>query len=109
MNYRHLSLRCQCGDVPDRIAEVGFSDDHALIIHWWCAKCQKVVYVTKPLTDCWRECPSPSLSLDTVLGTAGPDSYDEQDTEFLRSMGVRVDDAETPQLVRRSAATNPLK
>lgn len=92
MNYRHLALRCHCGEIPDRIAEVGFTDDHNLVIHWWCAKCQKVVYVTKPLTDCWRECPSPDYSLDNVLpaAAAAADSYHDQDAEFLRSIGVRA-------------------
>jgi hypothetical protein len=100
MNYRHLSLRCQCGETPDRIAEVGFTDDHNLVIHWWCAKCQKVVYVSKSLTDCWRECPSPNYSLDSVLPTASVDSYEEEDAEFLRSIGVHVD---------APAALNPRK
>jgi hypothetical protein len=88
MNYRHLSLRCQCGEVPDRIAEIGFTDDHNLVIHWWCSKCQKVVYVMKPLTDCWRECPSPRLTQDSALPSAKPACFDDRDVEFLRCMGV---------------------
>src|ERR1035441_1955878 len=51
MNHRHLSLRCQCGEIPDRIAEVGFTDEHSMVIHWWCTNCKKVVYVTKSLRD----------------------------------------------------------
>ena len=90
MNYRHLSLHCQCGEVPDSLAEVGFTDDHSLVIHWWCNKCQKVVYVAKALTDCWRECPSPDHSLDRVLPGLSADSYEEQDADFLRSIGVQV-------------------
>ena len=90
MNYRHLSLRCHCGEVPERIAEVGFSEDHSLVIHWWCTQCQKVVYVTKPLTDCWRECPSSEHSLDRVLPKADPDGLLEQDADFLRSCGVQA-------------------
>ena len=89
MNYRHLSLHCQCGEVPDHIAEVGFTDDHNLVIHWWCSNCQKVVYVTKSLTDCWRECPSPSTSLDRVLPELA-NGYEEEDADFLRSIGVKV-------------------
>ena len=53
-------------------------------------QCQKVVYVAKSLTDCWRECPSPSASLDRVLAEAEARSYEEQDAEFLRSIGVQV-------------------
>jgi hypothetical protein len=90
MNYRHLSLHCQCGEIPDRIAEVGFTDDHNLVIHWWCPQCQKVVYVAKSLTDCWRECPSPSASLDRALPKLNRDAYEQQDAEFLRSIGVQV-------------------
>jgi hypothetical protein len=90
MNYRHLSLHCQCGEVPDRLAEVGFTDDHNLVIHWWCTHCEKVVYVSKPLTDGWRECPSPHHSLDNVLQDLRPESYEEQDAVFLRSIGVQV-------------------
>jgi hypothetical protein len=93
MNYRHLPLRCHCGEIPDRIAEVGFTDDHCLVIHWWCTQCQKVVYVAKSLTDCWRECPSPDYSLDKVLSVLpkpSGDVYQEEDAEFLRSIGVQV-------------------
>jgi hypothetical protein len=90
MNYRHLSLRCECGEIPDRIAEVGFTDDHNLVIHWWCTECQKVVYVAKPLTDCWRECPTPHHSLDRVLPGPSDDAFRRQDAEFLRSIGVQV-------------------
>ncbi|HUB82607.1 MAG TPA: hypothetical protein VMB03_27610 [Bryobacteraceae bacterium] len=89
MNYRHLSLHCQCGEVPDHIAEVGFTDDHSLVIHWWCTNCQKVVYVTKPLTDCWRECPSANYSLDRVL-PALKNTFEEEDADFLRSIGVQA-------------------
>jgi hypothetical protein len=90
MNYRHIPLECLCGQVPDRIAEVGLTDDHMLIIHWWCTHCKKVVYVSKPLTDCWRECPSASGSLDSVLPLVNGDGYGEQDAQFLRSIGVQL-------------------
>ena len=89
MNYRHLSLHCHCGEIPDRIAEVGFTDDHTLVIHWWCSTCQKVVFISKPLTDCWRECPSPSHCIERVV----PESftgYQQEDADFLRSIGVQV-------------------
>jgi hypothetical protein len=90
MNYRHLSLHCHCGEIPDRIAEVGFTDDHCLVIHWWCTQCQKVVYISKSLTDCWRECPSPDHNLDRVLPSLSADGYLKDDAEFLRSIGVQV-------------------
>jgi hypothetical protein len=49
-----------------------------------------VVYVSKSLTECWRECPSPSIALDRVLAKASDDVYEGQDAEFLRSIGVQV-------------------
>jgi hypothetical protein len=90
MNYRHLALYCHCGEIPDRIAEVGFTDDHNLVIHWWCTQCQKVVYVAKSLTDCWRACPSPNHSLDHLLPKLIPDAHLDEDAQFLRSIGVQV-------------------
>ena len=90
MNYRHISLECLCGQVPDRIAEVGLTDEHMLVVHWWCTHCHKVVYVSKPLTDCWRECPSTSTSLDNVLPLANRNGYEDQDAQFLRSIGVQL-------------------
>jgi hypothetical protein len=93
MNYRHLPLKCQCGEVPDHITEVGFSDDRQLVVHWFCSNCRKLVYVVKPLMDCWRECPSPVNSLEAHLELFG-ETTDENlerlsDLEFLRSVGVK--------------------
>jgi len=59
MSYRHFSLECRCGQPPSRIEEVGVTDDHELVIHWWCDECQKLVYASKTLADCWREAPAP--------------------------------------------------
>ena len=59
MSYRHIPLTCQCGESPSRIEEVGFTDDHQIVIHWWCQKCQRVVYASKRLVECWLECPAP--------------------------------------------------
>jgi hypothetical protein len=90
MNYRHLSLRCRCGEIPETIAEVGFTDDHQLVVHWWCSQCHRVVYAAKPLTECWRECPSSETSLDRILPQWSPDCYQKEDAEFLRSIGVQA-------------------
>lgn len=90
MNYRHLSLHCRCGEIPESIAEVGFTDDHQLVVHWWCSKCQRVVYVAKSLTECWQHCPSPEDSLEHLLPQSNPDYFQEQDAEFLRSIGVQA-------------------
>lgn len=106
MNYKHLSLRCDCGEVPERLVEVGFSDDHHLVVHWWCEKCERIVYTTKPLTECWLECPAKDHSLDRVLAewstsavnaaevkssaTGSSEPVEEGDAEFLRSIGASM-------------------
>jgi hypothetical protein len=94
MNYRHLPLQCKCGEVPDHISEVGFSNDRHLVIHWWCPQCRKLVYISKPLVECWRDCPGTDDSLDARLEAldAAADARDSllSDLEFLRSVGVRL-------------------
>ena len=84
MSYRHLDLCCGCGEPPDRIDEVGFTDEHELVIHWWCLRCCRVVYLSKRLIDCWRDCPRPEA------GKEGAESaYQSADDRFLQSIGVR--------------------
>ena len=90
MNYRHLRLHCDCGEVPERLAEVGFSEDHQLIVHWWCEQCQRVVYISKPLTECWLECPGKDHSLDRVLADWSGEAREDTDAEFLHSIGVTM-------------------
>ena len=90
MNYRHLALRCGCGELPQNLAEVGFSDDHQLVVHWWCERCHRLVYATKPLADCWRDCPSPEESLERRLEELDRLGYASGDACFLRSVGVLV-------------------
>ena len=80
MSYRHLDLCCGCGEPPDRIDEVGLTEEHELVIHWWCLRCRKVVYVTKSLSDCWRDCPRSDV---------GKDEVESADAQFLQSIGVR--------------------
>jgi hypothetical protein len=80
MSYRHFSLACRCGQPPSRIEEVGVTDEKELVIHWWCEECKKLVYASKTLADCWRECPAPELSSNSF------------DTHFLESIGVRMPD-----------------
>jgi hypothetical protein len=77
MSYRHLSLSCACGQTPDRIVEVGFTDHHELVIHWWCSVCNRVVCVSRPLTECWKDCPEPEIV---------------DDARFLQRIGVRFPD-----------------
>jgi hypothetical protein len=53
------------------------------VIHWWCLRCRKVVFASKPLSDCWRECPRPDF---------GKEEVESADARFLQSMGVRFPD-----------------
>jgi hypothetical protein len=91
MEYKHLPLTCHCGEIPFHIEEVGFTEDHQLVVHWWCTKCQRVVYVSKPLTDCWRECPAPSAHLKVAAPPfAAKPAYGAEDIQFLGAMGIRL-------------------
>ena len=76
MSYRHFTLVCRCGQPPSRIEEVGMTDDHELVIHWWCDECQKTVYASKSLANCWSE-------------TQPPETDQNFDEGFLQSMGIR--------------------
>lgn len=89
-NYKHMPLNCQCGAAPDHIDEVGFSEDHQLVIHWWCSRCRRVVYACKPLSDCWRDCPQPDESLENRLRALENLGLANSDEAFLRAVGVRV-------------------
>jgi hypothetical protein len=44
------------------------------------------VYVTKPLSECWRECPGDEEEIPDELFTAATQL---DDLKFLRSLGVR--------------------
>ena len=83
MSYRHLPLTCECRQIPARILEVGFTAEHELVIHYWCSHCKRVVLVSKPLTQCWKECPK------TVAEEPAPDVA-SQDAKFLQSIGVSL-------------------
>jgi len=83
MSYRHLPLCCACGQTPDRIVEVGFSDEHELVIHWWCSECERVRSVSKPLTECWQDCPAPDAAPARAFDPVA------EDARFLESIGIR--------------------
>jgi hypothetical protein len=90
MGYRHLSLCCKCGQSPTRIDEVGLTDDHELVIHWWCEECKRVVYASKSLAECWQDCPKPELPVSPARPAsvaAVPSRFDDR---FLKSLGIRV-------------------
>jgi hypothetical protein len=87
MGYRHISLCCKCGQTPTRIDEVGLTDDHELVIHWWCEECKRVVYASKSLAECWQDCPKEQKP------EPQPDALEEKleecfDQKFLQSLGI---------------------
>lgn len=88
MGYRHISLCCKCGQAPSRIDEVGLTDDHELVIHWWCDECKRVVYASKSLADCWHDCPTAEPKPQPL-----PDPLEQKleacyDSQFLQSLGI---------------------
>jgi hypothetical protein len=90
MKYRTVSLSCECGKVPKSISAVGFSTDHELVIHWHCPRCKKPVYVTKPLADCWRDCPKQGELVDLTDSQAI--NIATQDRKFLRKLRIKDPD-----------------
>jgi len=72
---------------PTRIDEVGLTDDHELVIHWWCEDCKRVVYASKSLADCWQDCPKAEPKQEIPEKTLS-DAFDAQ---FMHSIGVRLD------------------
>lgn len=88
MGYRHLSLCCRCGQVPSRIDEVGLTDDHEIVIHWWCEECKRVVYASKSLADCWRDCP-PVRAVESGHQIPEEALRSAFDAQFLEKMGIR--------------------
>jgi hypothetical protein len=83
MSYRALPLACYCGERPDRILEVGFTSDQKMVIHYWCSSCSRVLFISKELAECSRECPAPDT--EDALPQAAAD-----DARFLHSMGILI-------------------
>lgn len=95
MTYLTLSLECECGRSATSVQEVGFTNDHQLILRWRCTKCKKQAYVLKPLEECWKECPTESdLAEAAEPETAEPveKKIQQTDEEFLQAIGVRLPD-----------------
>jgi hypothetical protein len=81
MSYRALPLACYCGERPDRILEVGFTSEKTMVVHYWCSACSRVLFVSKPLSECLEECPQPQA--EDALPQASA-----EDARFLQSMGI---------------------
>jgi hypothetical protein len=81
MSYRPLPLSCYCGEVPDRILEVGFTSEHHMVVHYWCSSCSRVLFVTKTLDECADACPPRDAS-------DNPFDHASEDAQFLQSIGI---------------------
>ena len=89
MEYQELPLSCECGTVPRCLLSVGLSTAHELVIQWRCSDCDKGVCVVKPLSECWRDCPT-AVSVAVTNFPLAVDTPD--DRAFLRSLGVKYED-----------------
>jgi hypothetical protein len=88
MGYRHLSICCRCGQAPSRIDEVGLTDDHEIVIHWWCEECKRVVYASKSLVDCWRDCPPTATIAESGREIPEEALQSAFDAQFLQKLGI---------------------
>jgi hypothetical protein len=79
MTYCALPLECYCGEVPEQILEVGFTSDRNLVIHYWCAACNRVIFASRTLDECRDLCPAPDCEPAVVAA---------EDARFLESLGI---------------------
>jgi len=83
MSYRSLPLTCFCGEVPERILEVGFTSDRHMVIHYWCATCNRVLFVSHTLEECEERCPP-------AVNAAPHYDHAAEDARFLHSLGISI-------------------
>jgi hypothetical protein len=73
--------------MPARIKQVGLSADNQLVIHWWCLRCRKAIYVVRDLRQCLE-----GHSAEDMEGCAtvpAETAFPGGDASFLESMGIR--------------------
>jgi hypothetical protein len=81
MSYRAIPLACYCGERPDRILEVGLTSEQTMVVHFWCSSCNRVMFVSKSLSECTHECPQAD-------DTDNPPQVTADDARFLQRMGI---------------------
>ena len=87
MGYRAMQLTCYCGQPPERILEVGFTSGRHMVVHFWCATCSRVVFISQSLDKCEQGCPPPDKQAETQSAA--------EDARFLQSIGIAVGDDQT--------------
>jgi hypothetical protein len=80
MGYRAMQLACYCGQAPDRILEVGFTSDRHMVVHFWCASCSRVLFISYSLHECGQACPLPDAEAETLSAA--------EDARFLQRLGI---------------------
>jgi hypothetical protein len=88
MKFRPFSLCCECGLMPARIKQVGLAADGQLVIHWWCLRCRKAIYVVKDLRQCLEESTG-AEDRGGCVETPAEASAPGGDARFLGRMGIR--------------------
>jgi len=58
MEFTKLIFHCRCGQLATQYDEVGLSAFHELVLQWLCPTCNRKIYASVALSDCWRECPT---------------------------------------------------
>jgi hypothetical protein len=82
MDYRAMQFTCHCGQTPDRILEIGFTSERHMVVHFWCAACSRVLFISQPLDECAQACPPPDTESETQSAS--------EDARFLQSLGIAV-------------------
>ena len=80
MGYRAMQLACYCGQVPDRILEVGFTSSRHVVVHFWCSACSRVLFVSHSLDECEKSCPPRDVEAESHSSA--------EDARFLNSIGI---------------------
>jgi hypothetical protein len=75
-----MQMACYCGQVPDRILEVGFTSEGSMVVHFWCSACSRVLFISKSLEACAKECPPANMEAEKQSADA--------DASFLQSLGI---------------------
>lgn len=88
MKFEPLSMYCECGRAASTFTQVGLTDDHQMVFHWWCPDCDEPVHMFKSLAECWRECPHAE---DTAAPEAPNGSNTaSEDLILLAAMGIAL-------------------
>jgi hypothetical protein len=75
-----MQLACYCGQVPERILEVGFTSNRHVVVHFWCSACSRVLFRSHSLDECEKACPPSDQEAERRSAA--------EDARFLNSIGI---------------------